>query len=83
MKQLLSASALAFILTGCSSADMDYFWNGPQDGSTYTPAYRSTSNDNWLENTRKSGEKARYEYDMKAFDQGRRSTIPDRTGYGY
>ena len=67
----LIVPSLALILTGCSASDMDYFWNGPQDGSTYTPVYQSTSDD-WLERTRQSGEKARYEYDMKAAEQGRR-----------
>jgi len=36
-----------------------------------------------MEKTRQSGEKARYEYDVKAFDQGRRSSYPDRSDYGY
>ena len=78
----LTILSLPFILVGCSASDMDYFWNGPQDGSTHTPVYQSQS-DNWLEKTRQSGEKARYDYDTKAFDQGRRSTMPDRSGYGF
>jgi hypothetical protein len=73
---------LPVVFSGCSASDMDYFWNGPRDGSTHTPAYRS-QNDDWLERTRQSGEKARYEYDTKAFDQGRRSSYPDRSSYGF
>lgn len=82
MKRLILLSLTAAVLTSCSSADMDYFWNGPRDGSTHTPVYRSQS-DNWLEKTRQSGEKARYDYDQKAFMEGRRSSYPDRSGYGY
>lgn len=79
MTRPLLLSALACIFTGCSAADMDYFWHG--DGTPHTP--RAQENDNWMEKTRQSGEKARYEYDTKAFDQGRRSTMPDRSGYGF
>jgi hypothetical protein len=58
---------------------MDYFWHG--DGTPHTSS--APQSDNWLEKTRQSGEKARYDYDMKAFDQGRRSDIPNRSGYGF
>jgi len=80
MTRPLLFAVLACILSGCSAAGMDYFWHG--DGMPSTPRAPQAS-DNWLENTRKSGEKARYEYDMKAASEGRGFGIPDRSSYGF
>jgi hypothetical protein len=68
---LLSAASILF--SACTADDMDYFWNGPRDGS-YSPASSSSSSDTqqWHQMQRQ----AEFQQQSQAYKSGWTTTPP-------
>lgn len=82
--KFLLLSALLFVI-GCTAEDRRYFFHGPADGSPAPRVYKSSFKRDVadLDAQRRSGERQRYQYDMNAFQNGRRSDPPNRAYYGF
>jgi hypothetical protein len=72
MKHCLLLLPAALVLASCSADDMDYFWNGPRDGS-YAPAYNSSSDQAQWQRTK---QQADYQQQSQAYKSGFTTTPP-------
>ena len=72
MKRFLLLCPAAFLFASCTADDMDYFWNGPRNGS-YTPAYNSSGDyQQWHQQVRQ----AEYQQQSQAYKSGFTTTPP-------
>lgn len=69
--RLLLLFPAALLLSSCSSSDMDYFWNGPRDGS-YTGGGYNNDNSDW----QKFKAQAEWNQQAQAYKSGFTNTPP-------
>ncbi|WP_338286390.1 hypothetical protein [Luteolibacter sp. LG18] len=80
---LAAAFASSILLSSCAQGDVDYFFNGPRDGS-YQPAVQRSDDSAWYaqqnaarEANMRAVREQSYKNEMQNYQNGYRSTLPN------